>query len=1130
MFARLKKAFKEKGRTIVISVCLLFSILTMGIVTLAWFTTVNPGTDHMNLSSNDNSVIVDAYAYKPGYTTDSNGDPVDTAHSNHDATTPLLQATKVAGSTGSASYTVTFSSAALSTFTYSSLYGDELYQNEKSFPHIYLEFRYTKAQLDGFVKASVTNIAYATDTTGYTNITSSLGYEYRTITEQNLTTGTKYRNGFTAAYADNAYTSSTWTTVAPSTTGFDIYNNTTDIAGYSYGSSYTVQKQCFVPNYPYKYDTTNYYYSKSTFLEYRVNPISWINYFRNNSTAHAGLYSFGVTFNVALQFSDTPFYDSSSATQPRISLNKSLLSMQFSSTDQTVSISAYNFTGTPTYALASGNEAIVTGTVSGTALHLTSYTSSGSATITITATSGNQSAQAMVTVRVSGPTLTLSTSSLSVKMGASGSITADAYNFANTVTISAVSSSTSVATVSVSGSTITISPVAIGDTTVTVTATDGTTTKTATCAITITAGDKTLSSIAVTTQPDTTTYNVGDTLDTTGLVITATWSDGSTSNVTTSCSFSPTTFDTTGNITVTASYGGKTTTFTVTVNGSLSTTTYTLITSTADLVAGAQYVIATSATAGSAVAMSTTQNGNNRGQTDVTISSELKITAASNIEQVTLGGSTGAWTLQTMSGGYLDATSSDKNYLRTVSTLTVDSYWTIAFSSGAAVITDTGKSTRNIMRYNSTSTLFSCYTSGQNPIYLYKQDAEALTLNSIDVTTMPTTTTYTVGQTFNTSGMVVSASWSDGSTTTPTNYTTSPTNGATLLTAGTQTVTVSLGGKTDTFTITVNPRVLTSIAVTTAPTKTTYALGEAFASAGMVVTATYDNSTTAAVTTYTTDAPTVFTTSGSKTITVTYTESSVTKTATTTVTVTNMSLTLSSTTLTINGAATNASITATASGYYQSVTYTAALASANSYCTVSITNTNHLNVVTTAPSTTQTVTAIVTATDAGGNTATANVAITINPAGQTTGTAIYTISSVSAVTTTGTTPSGSAVAYDSTYSSVHQLTSGNSMTWTITSLTNVTITSMTFSMKSNSSAGAGGISYTTANNATPVYLVANSTKFNASTFYGSWSQTYVNVSFTSLSIAPGSSIAITINATTNSLYCQSLTMGWTQGA
>ena len=77
-------------------------------------------------------------------------------------------------------------------------------------------------------------------------------------------------------------------------------------------------------------------------------------------------------------------------------------------------------------------------------------------------------------------------------------------------------------------------------------------------------------------------------------------------------------------------------------------------------------------------------------------------------------------------------------------------------------------------------------------------------------------------------------------------------------------------------------KALSSIAVTTAPTQTAYTSADAtFDPTGMVITATYDDATTAVITAYTW-APTTISASGN--VTITYVENGVTKTATTAVT------------------------------------------------------------------------------------------------------------------------------------------------------------------------------------------------------------------------------------------------------
>ena len=80
-------------------------------------------------------------------------------------------------------------------------------------------------------------------------------------------------------------------------------------------------------------------------------------------------------------------------------------------------------------------------------------------------------------------------------------------------------------------------------------------------------------------------------------------------------------------------------------------------------------------------------------------------------------------------------------------------------------------------------------------------EVEPKTLTKIEVTTQPTKTTYTAGENFDPTGMVVTATYSDTTTSTITDYTYSP-SGA-LATTDT-TVTITKDGKTATVAITVN--------------------------------------------------------------------------------------------------------------------------------------------------------------------------------------------------------------------------------------------------------------------------------------------------------------------------------------
>ena len=157
-------------------------------------------------------------------------------------------------------------------------------------------------------------------------------------------------------------------------------------------------------------------------------------------------------------------------------------------------------------------------------------------------------------------------------------------------------------------------------------------------------------------------------------------------------------------------------------------------------------------------------------------------------------------------------------------------------------------------------------------------------LTGISITTPPTKTTYTKGETFDPAGMVVVATYSNGATLACTGYSYEPN---TPLDDGTTKVTIRYteGGVTKTAeqTITVIHR-LTKIEITAQPTKKVYEYGDSFQSAGMVVKATYSDGATANVTGYSC-SPATLNTVGTQTITVSYTERNVTKTATTSVTV-----------------------------------------------------------------------------------------------------------------------------------------------------------------------------------------------------------------------------------------------------
>ena len=163
----------------------------------------------------------------------------------------------------------------------------------------------------------------------------------------------------------------------------------------------------------------------------------------------------------------------------------------------------------------------------------------------------------------------------------------------------------------------------------------------------------------------------------------------------------------------------------------------------------------------------------------------------------------------------------------------------------------------------------------------------------IEITSPPTKTTYNAGENINLTGIVVTATFSDGSTQDVTSECTFTPSSGTVVYENTTKITANWTWE-DTIAYTTNTaitvkRVLTGISITTAPAKTSYYKGDTLDLTGMVVTATFSSGASEDVTSgcsFNPAAGSALSSYGTVTVTVTYTENGVTKTATATVTVT----------------------------------------------------------------------------------------------------------------------------------------------------------------------------------------------------------------------------------------------------
>lgn len=153
---------------------------------------------------------------------------------------------------------------------------------------------------------------------------------------------------------------------------------------------------------------------------------------------------------------------------------------------------------------------------------------------------------------------------------------------------------------------------------------------------------------------------------------------------------------------------------------------WTLVTDVSSLNAGDAVIIAAQ---DYAKAMSTTQKTNNRGAATITKSgSTLSYTADAGVQVFTLeeGTISGTWSFNTGSGYIYAAGSSNNNYLKTETKKSANSSWLIDITSSTYTIQAKGNSTHNLLLYNSSSSLFSCYsqsTTIQKAVVLYKQQS-----------------------------------------------------------------------------------------------------------------------------------------------------------------------------------------------------------------------------------------------------------------------------------------------------------------------------------------------------------------------------------------------------------------------
>lgn len=163
------------------------------------------------------------------------------------------------------------------------------------------------------------------------------------------------------------------------------------------------------------------------------------------------------------------------------------------------------------------------------------------------------------------------------------------------------------------------------------------------------------------------------------------------------------------------------------------------------------------------------------------------------------------------------------------------------------------------------------------------------TLSSIAVATSPTKTTYTAGEYFDPTGLVITRNYSDSTSDTYTyanhtsDFTFSPTT-STALTTSNASVTIAYGGKSTSQAITVNAAVKTLSSISIGGQTTSFTVDDTF-SFGGTVTAHFSDSTSSDVTASATFTGYNMSVAGNYTVTVSYTYGGTTKTTSYSITV-----------------------------------------------------------------------------------------------------------------------------------------------------------------------------------------------------------------------------------------------------
>jgi len=402
--------------------------------------------------------------------------------------------------------------------------------------------------------------------------------------------------------------------------------------------------------------------------------------------------------------------------------------------------------------------------------------------------------------------------------------------------------------------------------------------------ITLTPANQTVSGISINKNAANLSFKEGDPLDSTGLELTVKYSSGATQQITSGFTCTPAYLNTPGTQTVTVSYVDKLTSVTYTATYKVEVAASTKVTQIEVLTPPTKTVYAmddTLDTTGLTI-RETLSDGKTTTTQTVTSGftcSPMKLTTTGSAVPITVlaGGQTATFNVKVVTSLTVDHISvrtapKKVSYIAGETVDTTGLVLNVTMTDGTVKVVSTGFTASPTAPATLTKDDKAVTITYEEKTTSYAITVADVTVSSIKVTTPAATLKYFTGDTFDPTGLVLTATMNNGTTLTVDGRTSpdvsySP---STLDKAGTQTITASYMGKTVTFTVNVADPAVTGIKITTYPTVTGYIKGTSLVTTGMVLTASLANGKTQTVTEGYTCSPTKLSTVGTQTVTVTY--------------------------------------------------------------------------------------------------------------------------------------------------------------------------------------------------------------------------------------------------------------------